>query len=119
MLTIKKLLVQIAQDQKDIKATLSPEIIKKAKERDEMLNWLASFGLIPLKHISVVDNQLGGKTIKIEYDILPEYVILDTDGDLTCTDRFKAMNALDLVGVSDQEKISTAIEKAQKELKTK
>ena len=115
MSTIKRMLAQIMDDQKEIKESLSPSTIRKANERDELVKRLSEFGTIPVKSVSVLDSPNGGKMVKVEYSIAPEYVLIDIDESVSCTDHFSSMNALDIVSPSDQKKISEAIENAQKQ----
>lgn len=109
MRLVKKLLLQIIDNQKDIKKRLSPENAIKAQKYDLIIKNLKNIKF-HVKKADIAINENGLFDVVVHYEpvikILQDSNGLGVEGD----DMFKAMNKLDLIDSTDFKKISEAIE---------
>ena len=108
-----KVLLEILQNQNEIKKLLDPTVIAKAKKYDELRKTLRDV-VIPTKKITVAVGPNGIPQVTILYEQITEVVDVYSDGKTESSGRFKAMNLLDLVPYADMRKISAAIDEAKK-----
>ena len=108
----KKLLIEILKNQKEIKALLNPKTLEKAKKYDELEETVKDVKFNLKSTRSYVDEN-GMDVVSITYEPITEIVVV-TDNDVISSSRFKAINKLNLISLSDMRKISAAIEKTKK-----
>lgn len=109
---IRKMLVRILQNQEEIKKGLSKETAEKAGRYDEMSKWLAKVGMSA--EVETRKNVDGTTLIKVTYKLPQETVAIEENGTVHCSDRFKAINMLDLIPQATQAELSKAIAEAKK-----
>lgn len=109
---IRKMLSKILQNQEEIKKGLSKETAEKAGRFDEINEWLPEIKMSA--SFKSVKNLDGSTTIQIEYSIPPETIVIEENGVLHCSKRFKAINMCDLIPRDTQEKLSETINSAKK-----
>lgn len=108
---IKRMLAKVLQNQEEIKKGLSKETAEKAGRYDEINEWLPKVGMSA--DFKAVKNIDGSTIIEVEYKMPKETVVIDPNGTVKCSERFKAINMCDLLLRSTQRKLAEAIDKAQ------
>lgn len=117
MTTVRKMLAAILENQRQIKGSLDPKTMEKASERDEMKKYLSSV-LLSVKKVSVADGPDGKQVVTVMYEPICETVVVDSDGETASTERFKAINALNLISYADMRRISAGIDEAIRKANT-
>lgn len=97
----------------EILSALGKGAMEKSRKYDETLNYLKNIK-IDVKNIDIVFNENATYGVKIEYDIKPVILMIDSTTNETITDqRMKAMNMLNLISYQDMSKISKAIKECK------
>lgn len=109
----KRILLEMREDQKQIKKLLDPSIIEKARKYDEFAKYLKDFKLSVSK-VSESTDENGYPQVIVIYEPIVEKVSVEGDERVFSSNRFKSINFLNLISITDMKKISTAIEKAKK-----
>jgi len=110
---IKKILLRILENQKEIKAMLDPRTIEKCKKYDEIVKNLENVKL-KVKNVSNVIGTDGLPHVIVSYGQVVETVIIEGGGSVESSPMFKAINLLDLISYGDMRKVSAAIDEAKK-----
>lgn len=104
----------IFQDVKDIKETLNnvtKDLFYKAKKYDELVEQLSKLK-INVKRVSLIISDDYTHDVKIEYEI-PDVIIKTNQLVTENHDLFASINKLNLISISDMNKISKKIEEAK------
>lgn len=112
MATFKKLLKQIIDDNREIKARISPVSLEKAQKYDELRADLKHIELQVDSIKSVLDEN-GLFQVVVKYKPIEKTLKNTADG-LIGDEMFKAINKLDLISYKDMKKIQDSIEKTNK-----
>ena len=110
---IRKLLLEILDNQRKILKLLDTKTVEKAKKYDEIKETMKDVK-IPVKKTAVAIGSDGMPQVTVTYEQIVEVVEVDSEGNTQSSAMFKAMNLLNLVPYSDMRKISGAIEEARK-----
>ena len=93
---------------------ITDETIKKAKAYDEIKSYLKHIKF-DVKNTSVVfDAENMCYCVQIKYDIPQINIHIDKDNNIEKNDRFISINTLDLISISDMQKISSKIDEIKK-----
>lgn len=104
----------LRKDVKDIKEKLdniTSELFVKAKKYDEIMNYLSNIK-ISVKRASLTLSDDARYGVKVEYQVPDAIIKVDKDKNHT-TDMFKSINMLNLISISDMEKITKKLEEAK------
>ena len=110
---LRKMLAQVIKDNKEIKESLNPEVIRKAQEYDRVSALLKNVKVHVSKVAKTMDAK-GNEAFIVHYEIPPEIVSVDEDGGMVCSETFRSINFLGLLSVEDEFKISEKILKKAK-----
>ena len=110
---IKKLLLQILNNQKEIRSLLDTRTLEKSKKYDEIVKNLECVRL-KVKKISKVTETDGLPQVIVLYEPITETITSNGDGGIESSSQFKAINLLDLTSYADMRKVSAAIEDIKK-----
>lgn len=91
---------------------LTAETIRKAKKYDELKDYLSKVKFSVDKITLVLDKKDFVYGVKVEYNIPPITLFVDSDGGQVTNERFKAINMLDLISFDDMAKIKQKINEA-------
>lgn len=111
MLT-KKLITEILRNQKEIKELLNPNTLEKSRKYEETAKSLSHIRL-SVKSIKTYVDENARKIVAVTYEPITEHIIVYDDGEVFASDRFKAINDLNLISGEDMNKISIAIDKSK------
>lgn len=104
----------IFKDIKEIKDTLNDvtkDLFYKAKKYDELVEQLSKIK-INVKKVSLIISEDYTHDVKIEYEI-PDVIIKTNQSVKSNNDFFASINKLNLISISDMDKISKKIEEAK------
>ena len=104
----------IFKDIKEIKDTLNDvtkDLFYKAKKYDELVEQLSKIK-INVKKVSLIISEDYTHDVKIEYAI-PDVIIKTNQSVKSNNDFFASINKLNLISISDMDKISKKIEEAK------
>lgn len=114
MPSVKKLLVEIINNENELKKALDPKRQEKAELYDEMVKQLSQVQLSVKKaYVSIRED--GLYQVVVEYSVPTQYVVIDSENIANCSDTFKAINDLNLINYEDMVRIQKKIDEAKKE----
>lgn len=118
MSTVKKLLTHLISETDEIKKTLSPNVVSKAKSFDSLNENIKKLsGIVKVKNVFVSFDEKG-QVIKLKCEIDPGEIRIGDDSSVDCSDVFPVLNELGLISSEDQSTIAEAVEKAKRENKS-
>ena len=91
---------------------MSPQILEKARKYDELTELLKHINF-DVKSASLFTDSMGNIGVKINYHIPEVKIYCDSEGHIEKNNRFYAINALDLISLSDMKKIQVKIDEAK------
>lgn len=114
MPSVKKLLVEIINNENELKKALDPNRQAKAELYDELVKKLSLIQLTVNKaYVTLRDD--GMYQVIVEYAVPRQTLLIDSENVVITSDTFKAINDLNLVNYDDMVKIQKKIDEAKKE----
>jgi len=112
MRTTRKIAEEILKNQLELKESLAPKVGEKARKYDEVCETVRNVRL-KVKNIHSYVDEHGRNAITVTYEPVVETIIV-ADEVVMSTERFKAINELNLIPFSDMRRISAEIERLKK-----
>lgn len=94
--------------------SLTDETILKAKKYEELIKHLSNVKLRVKKSKLFLSEATANIGVEVEYETLPVKIIFDENNEIIKNDRFIAINMLDLIPMSDMDKLNELIKEARK-----
>lgn len=92
---------------------LSESVIRKATKYDREHDFLEQIDIHVNKAYAYFDETSLRHVVKITYSIPETIIYVEDDGECVLNPRFKAMNELKLIPISDLDKVANAINKVK------
>lgn len=93
--------------------TITDTTSRKALAYDREQEYLGEVQIRVEKAYASFDEKAMRYSVKIEYKVQPTVLYIDDDGEPTLNTRFRAMNKLNLIPLSDLDLIMEAVNKAK------
>ena len=94
--------------------SLTDETILKAKKYEELVKHLNNVKFKVKKSNLFLSEATANIGVEVEYEVSPIKIIFDENNEIIKNDRFIAINMLDLISMSDMEKLNELIKEAKK-----